>query len=344
MMLILLNLHQLNKKGDLKMSAIQNRMEFLFLYEAKDCNPNGDPLDENRPRTDPETGVATVTDVRIKRTVRDYLYEVKGLEILIRDTEDAEGYLKDGKGRCDDFLTAANVTKDDTITSMVSKVQQTILEKCIDARLFGATLPVEFGKKASSIKLTGPVQISGFNRSLHRVSPQVVQGTAAFASKKGATQKSFREDHLLPYALISVYGVVNEIAARTTELSEDDVNLLMEGLWRGTESLISRSKMGHQPLFLMKVEYKDGHRIGDLSGRIRLVSEKEDTTIRSVEDYQVEVTHLLNALEKAGPDCVSAIDVKQDDRLIFRDEDYEGNFETLVEDKRGMGVNLLRLG
>ena len=62
--------------------SVANRQEILFIYEAKDCNPNGDPLDENKPRTDPETGVATVTDVRIKRTVRDYLHQVKGQEIL----------------------------------------------------------------------------------------------------------------------------------------------------------------------------------------------------------------------------------------------------------------------
>ena len=57
--------------------VVKNRQEILFLYEARDCNPNGDPLDENRPRTDPETGVATVTDVRIKRTVRDYIMSLE---------------------------------------------------------------------------------------------------------------------------------------------------------------------------------------------------------------------------------------------------------------------------
>ena len=324
------------------MAAIQDRMEFLFLYEAKDCNPNGDPLDENRPRTDPETGVATVTDVRIKRTIRDYLYQVKELEILVRDTEDGQGYLKDAKGRCDDFSDAAGVTKDDTITSMVSKVRSTILEKCIDARLFGSTLPVEFGKKKSSIKLTGPVQISGFNRSLHRVSPQVIQGTAAFAAKKGMTQKSFREDHLLPYALIASYGVVNEVAAKTTGLSEEDVSLLLEGLWRGTESLISRSKMGHQPLFLMRVRYKDGHRIGDLAGRLSLKTEKEETQIRSLEDYRVDVTKLFDALENSK-DRVESIDLMQDDRLIFRDGEQEGLFESLAQ-RRGCAVHPLNLG
>ena len=310
-------------------NSIKNRMEILFLYETKDCNPNGDPLDENKPRTDPETGVATVTDVRIKRTVRDYLFQTKDLEILVRDTEDEQGYLKDGKGRCDDFLNEAGVTQADTITDMVSKVRDTILGHCIDARLFGATLPVEFGRKKSSIRLTGPVQFSGFNRSLHRVSPQLIQGTAGFASRKNATQKSFREDHILPYALISAYGIVNEIAANTTELSEDDVSLLFEGLWKGTESLISRSKMGHQPLLLLVISYANGRRLGDLSGRISLTSEKEDIAIRSLDDYEINITQLLDGLSELKDD-IEELKIVQDSRLKLRDGDNAGDFTSLA--------------
>ncbi len=310
-------------------NSIKNRMEILFLYETKDCNPNGDPLDENKPRTDPETGVATVTDVRIKRTVRDYLLQSKNLEILVRDTEDEQGYLKDGKGRCDDFLNEAGVTQADTITDMVSKVRDTILGHCIDARLFGATLPVEFGRKKSSIRLTGPVQFSGFNRSLHRVSPQLIQGTAGFASRKNATQKSFREDHILPYALISAYGIVNEIAAQTTKLSEDDVSLLLEGLWKGTESLISRSKMGHQPLLLLVINYANGRRLGDLSGRISLTSEKEDIAIRSIDDYEINIAKLLDGLSELKDD-IEGLEIVQDSRLTLRDWDSEGDFTSLA--------------
>lgn len=310
-------------------NSIKNRMEILFLYETKDCNPNGDPLDENKPRTDPETGVATVTDVRIKRTVRDYLLQSKNLEILVRDTEDEQGYLKDGKGRCDDFLNEAGVTQADTITDMVSKVRDTILGHCIDARLFGATLPVEFGRKKSSIRLTGPVQFSGFNRSLHRVSPQLIQGTAGFASRKNATQKSFREDHILPYALISAYGIVNEIAAQTTKLSEDDVSLLLEGLWKGTESLISRSKMGHQPLLLLVINYANGRRLGDLSGRISLTSEKEDIAIRSIDDYEINIAKLLDGLSELKDD-IEGLEIVQDSRLKLRDGDSEGDFTSLA--------------
>ena len=310
-------------------NLIENRMEILFLYEAKDCNPNGDPLDENKPRTDPETGVATVTDVRIKRTVRDYLFQTKDLEILVRDTEDEQGYLKDGKGRCDDFLAEAGVAKTDTITEMVSKTRNTILDRCIDARLFGATLPVEFGGKKSSIRLTGPVQFSGFNRSLHRVSPQLIQGTAGFASKKNSTQKSFREDHILPYALISTYGIVNEVAAKTTKLSKNDVSLLLEGLWKGTESLISRSKIGHQPILLLAISYANGRRLGDLSSRISLTSQKDHLAIRSIDDYEINISQLLDGLSELK-DEIKGLEIVQDSRLKLRAGDNEGDFTSLA--------------
>ncbi|HON73139.1 MAG TPA: type I CRISPR-associated protein Cas7, partial [bacterium] len=64
---------------------IKNRSEILFLYDATNINPNGDPLDENKPRIDEETGINIVTDVRLKRTIRDYLFDYKGIEVFIRE-------------------------------------------------------------------------------------------------------------------------------------------------------------------------------------------------------------------------------------------------------------------
>ena len=64
------------------MSIVKNRSEILFLYDVTDANPNGDPVDENKPRIDEETGINLVTDVRLKRTIRDYLYYYKGLDVL----------------------------------------------------------------------------------------------------------------------------------------------------------------------------------------------------------------------------------------------------------------------
>lgn len=299
------------------MAIVKNRSEILFLYHVKDANPNGDPLDENRPRTDPDTGVATVTDVRVKRTIRDYWMNNRGYngengsDILMRDTFTDEGYLKDGKGRARSFLSDGG-KEFDTVLVAEKEIKEAILGRCIDARTFGCTLPVEVKVKASgkgkaktdkgSVTLTGPVQFSGFNRSLHPVAPVFVQGTAGFASTDTAKQKSFREDYLLPYACIACYGIVNEIAAKSTDMTEDDVKLVLEGLWRGTENLISRSKMGHQPLMLLHLEYTDNYRIGDLASRISLKAKDDSKTgaqLRDTSEFTIDASRLQAAIEKA---------------------------------------------
>ena len=328
------------------MTTVSNRSEILFLYHVKDANPNGDPLDENRPRTDPDTGVATVTDVRIKRTIRDYWINNLGYDgsgdkdVLMRDTFTEEGYLKDGKGRARSFLEDAD-NEFKSVLEAEAVMQEAILTRCIDARVFGCTLPVEVKIKESkgkaktdkgSVTLTGPVQFSGFNRSLHQVAPVFVQGTAGFASTATAKQKSFREDYLLPYACIACYGVVNEIAAKTTKMSDDDVRLVLEGLWRGTENLISRSKMGHQPLLLVHLEYRDNYRIGDLASRVSLLSKdgKPDTQLRGTADFSIDASQLNDAIEKAEKhNRIVAKSFLKDDALKVEGVDFT-KFENLT--------------
>lgn len=312
------------------MTDVKDRMELLFLYETKDCNPNGDPLEENRPRTDPDTGVALVTDVRIKRTIRDYLHYVKGEDILVRDTHDQEGYLKEGKGRALDFEEIANISKDDNIQIAVNKLQEAILNNCIDARLFGTTLPVEHQKKKSSIKVTGPVQFSGFSRSLHKVNPLFVQGTAAFAGSAKSTQKSFREDYILPYALIATYGIINEVSAKYSNLTNEDLDMLMEGLWQGTASLTSRSKVGHTPLFLIRINYKGQKQIGNLAGKLKLETEIDDTKIRDASEYKVDISKLQETIISNKKD-IKSIDFVQDPNIIFISKGKSGRFDELIE-------------
>jgi len=85
--------------------TIKNRSEILFIYDIRDGNPNGDPMDENKPRIDEETGVNLVTDVRLKRTIRDYPHNFKGQEILVREIiyDAKNGFIQDGKKRAKDF-------------------------------------------------------------------------------------------------------------------------------------------------------------------------------------------------------------------------------------------------
>jgi CRISPR-associated protein Csh2 len=301
------------------MKAIENRYEILFLYEAKDCNPNGDPLDENRPRTDPETGEATITDVRIKRTIRDYFLAIEpvvenrlkaGTEILIRDTLKKDGLLSQGKDRAEHFIDDA--IKDKKGTEKLNALQNAIMTSCIDARLFGCAIPM--GKNEPSLKVTGPVQFMPFNRSLHRVSPQMIQQTAAFAGKEKATQKSFAERWILPYAMISAYGVANEFAAGTTGMTSEDLKNLLKALWLGTAQLNTHSKMGHDPMLLLVVENKSGHQIGALQRRIKMTNQKvEDTAIRDATQFNIDFSDLFEAIKQCGH--VVRVLVRQNTRL-----------------------------
>ena len=280
---------------------ISKRSELLFLYDVKDINPNGDPLDENKPRIDEETMENLVSDVRLKRTVRDYLYDCKGMEIFIRGRRDDDGHLKGKKT----ILDENNISNADDL-----------IKKYIDMRLFGATAAIskkgkkvskkpeqddaDAGKNEKNIILTGPVQFR-IGRSLHRVKLSFIKGTTVMPSQEtGKAQGTFTEQYVLPYSLIGFYGIVNENAAKTTKLTDDDVNSLMDGLWNGTKNLISRSKVGQMPRFLLRIIYKEkNYHIGDLNALI--VKEKSDILdeeIRNITQIPLDITLLVNALIK----------------------------------------------
>lgn len=276
---------------------IKNRSEILFIYDIRDGNPNGDPLDENKPRIDEETGTNLVTDVRLKRTIRDYLHNFKGIEIFVREVVyDTEGHIQDGKMRAGNFGNDA----------------KKILGECIDIRLFGGVIPL----KEDSITYTGPVQFK-MGRSLHRVTMKHIKGTGAFASKEGSKQATFREEDILPYSLILFYGIINENAAKHTHLTEDDVKLLLEGTWNGTKSLISRTKAGQVPRLLLKVNYsKENYHIGDLDKMLKLTTEIPHENIRGTEDFKIEMSNLISKLA-AEKGSIKDIEISADDRITF---------------------------
>ena len=275
--------------------VIKNRSEIVFLYDIKDANPNGDPLDENKPRIDEETGINIVTDVRLKRTIRDYLMNFKNEEIFIKELRKKDGKLK---------------TKEDRLDDLEIKTPEDMLNACVDIRLFGATAAI----KKKTITFTGPVQFR-FGRSLHKVVLTFVKGTTVMPSKEAKGQGTFTETHILPYSLICFYGIINENAAKHTNLTDDDVKLLLEGMWNGTKNLISRSKAGQIPRLLLKVNYKEeNYHIGDLDKLIELKSEKNDEEIRDISDIALDASELIKTLND-HKDKIKSIDLKVDDRV-----------------------------
>ncbi|MDD4526519.1 MAG: type I-B CRISPR-associated protein Cas7/Csh2 [Candidatus Margulisbacteria bacterium] len=303
------------------MTELKNRSELLFLYDIKDCNPNGDPMDENKPRIDEETRINIVTDVRLKRTIRDYMFNYKGYngnngkDIFCRQTESKKekGGLNDGKSRAGDF-GKDKVEKD-----------KRILTECIDVRLFGGVIPLD----KDSITYTGPVQFK-MGRSLHQVDLVHIKGTGAFASQEGKHQQAFREEYVLPYSLIAFYGVINENAAKHTGLSEEDTEELLEAMWKGTKNLLSRSKMGHSPRLLVRVVYKkDNFFIGELDKLIRLDAQLSDEKLRDISEVKIDLQNFSDKVVK-NKDKIEKVIVIKDDRCVLSNID---TIKSLIEYK-----------
>lgn len=262
--------------------SFKQRREFLFLYSVKDANPNGDPLNSNHPRYDEETGQVLVSDVRIKRTIRDQW--IREGEVVFID-----GEAKTANARIKELQEAFKVSTGKDICS-----------RCIDTRLFGVTYPVD----KESFSWIGPVQFK-WGRSLHRVKPELVQGTAAFARKEESEQRSFRNEYLVPFALLGIYGIANQYAALNTGATDDDMEKLKKSLWQGTTNLITRSKIGHTPQLLIEVVYKPDFQgaIGSLDDKVSIkkatdgsaFNKDEEYSIRGMKDIIVDITPVVQS-------------------------------------------------
>jgi len=282
-----------------------NRREFLYLYDLKNVNPNGDP-DTNSPRIDPATNRCYVTDVRLKRYIRDLLAVKFGEDAILvtRLGNEPVSLQKRVEARLESLEYTAETVRD------------VLCQTFIDLRMFGSPLAFNLkkNKKDKDSKgekkipsLTGPIQIQ-FGESLHPVIPVTVHGTSQLASEDGKGVGTFTDTTILPYAVIAFHGLINEYAARHTDLSDEDVALFLDTLWksvRESPSANTRSKTGQQPLFLLSVTYAAGseYHIGRLADRIELAPAGETplTDLRGPEDYRIGFDPLLAALDDARP-------------------------------------------
>lgn len=320
------------------------RSEVMFLYDVQDGNPNGDPLNGNKPRMDENSKINIVSDVRLKRTIRDYLSDYQGYDIFIRETEYVNGddvFIKDAKRRAIDYSSTGGKYK--SLSDGCKDLRKNILDECIDVRLFGATIPLELdtGKKKkekSGIDLTGPVQFKNA-RSLNKVNPISIKGTGAFASGDNKTTSTFREEYNLPYSLINFYGIINENAAVDTNLSNRDIDVLMDAIWNGTKNLITRSKIGQIPRVLLQIEYcEDYYHIGDLNNMISLDITDSDCKvsedIRNITEFTLDCNLLINVLLE-NKDKIKCVHYKVDNMVTFKDF---GHFSYVIKHLEDNGV------
>ncbi|MCK6509472.1 type I-B CRISPR-associated protein Cas7/Csh2 [Myxococcota bacterium] len=281
--------------------VLEQRHEILYLYDARMGNPNGDPS-ENRPRVLPD-GTHYVTDVRLKRFVRDFL-SGQGQDILV-DTREKTTNLT---GR-----VLAYLEKTGKKEANGKELVDILLESFVDARLFGSSLAFkerekDGAKEKEKVKLeadpktlTGAVQFN-HGEVLHKAEEVDIYGTSVFGSTEEKKQGTFTSYHGLRYALIGFHGVANEHNAKRTRMTQADYDTLLGALWKGVRSAANtRTKMGQMPQLLVSVRYKKAaeFQLGGMLPYVRLVGVdgKAETAWSCAADYRVDLSRLVDRLK-----------------------------------------------
>ena len=240
-------------------TPIKNRYDFVILFDVENGNPNGNPDAGNMPRIDPETGYGLVTDVCLKRKIRNYVEDLK---------EEAPGYriyVKEGVplNRSDaEALTAVGVSGDLKAAKKADpgidkKLRDFMCSNFYDIRTFGAVMTTFVKGALNCGQVRGPVQLN-FARSIDPIVPQEVTITrVAIATETDAEKKSTEmgRKHIVPYALYRAEGYVSaNLARKTTGFSEDDLQLLWQAILNMFENdhSAARGKMAVRELIVFK--------------------------------------------------------------------------------------------
>ncbi len=283
--------------------AIKNRCDFVVLFDVENGNPNGDPDSGNMPRIDPETGCGLVTDVCLKRKIRNYVETVK---------EDAPGwriYIKDQVplNRSDaEALTYLGVTGDlkaakKADPSLDVKVRDFMCQNFFDIRTFGAVMTTFVKGNLNCGQVRGPVQL-GFARSIDPILPQEVTITRVAITTEADAEKKGTEmgrKHIVPYGLYRVEGYVSaNLARKTTGFSEEDLNMLWEAILNMFEHdhSAARGKMAVRDLIIFRHDSELGNAPSyKLFDKVKVARNEGVIAPRSYADYTVTVEEDLPA-------------------------------------------------
>ena len=223
--------------------VIKNRYEFVVLFDVENGNPNGDPDAGNMPRIDPESGLGLVTDVCLKRKIRNYIETVKedaeGYKIYIKDDvplnrSDREACASVGVEETDEKKVTESLKKLKKNDENVDiKIRDYMCQNFFDIRTFGAVMTTFVKAALNCGQVRGPVQL-GFARSIDPIVSQEVTITrVAITTEKDAANKSTEmgRKSVVPYGLYRVEGYVSaNLARKVTGFSEEDLELLWEAI------------------------------------------------------------------------------------------------------------------
>lgn len=247
-------------------TPIKNRYDFVILFDVENGNPNGNPDAGNMPRIDPETGYGLVTDVCLKRKIRNYVEDLK------EDTPGYRIYVKEGVplNRSDaEALTAVGVSGDlkaakKSDPGIDKKLRDFMCSNFYDIRTFGAVMTTFVKGALNCGQVRGPVQLS-FARSIDPIVPQEVTITRVAITTEADAEKKGTEmgrKHIVPYALYRAEGYVSaNLARKITGFSEDDLQLLWQAILNMFENdhSAARGKMAVRELIVFKHDSELGN-------------------------------------------------------------------------------------
>lgn len=283
--------------------VIKNRYDFVILFDVENGNPNGDPDAGNMPRIDPETGCGLVTDVCLKRKIRNYVETAKedapGYRIYIKDQvplqrSDAEALTYLG---VKEDLKAAK--KDNP--ELDKKIRDFMCQNFYDIRTFGAVMTTFVKGALNCGQVRGPVQL-GFARSIDPILPQEITITRVAITTEADAEKKDTEmgrKYIVPYGLYRAEGYVSaNLARKTTGFSNEDLELLWQAILNMFENdhSAARGKMAVRDLIVFRHDSELGNAPSYKLFDLVQVQRNEGVTVpRSYRDYTVTVADNMPA-------------------------------------------------
>ena len=288
------------------MSELKNRYDFMLVFDVKDGNPNGDPDAGNLPRVDAETGQGIVTDVCLKRKVRNYIQLTKGAEAgydifvkekAILNNEIGAAYQKLGIDLTKPPTDATDGKKRNKEGQgqggEITSARQQMCKDYFDIRTFGAVMST--GANAGQVR--GPVQLT-FARSVdpivtleHSITRMAV-ATEAEAEKQGGDNRTMGRKNTVPYGLYVAYGFVSPTLASQTGFSEED----LDELWKALVGMFDQDHSAARGLMATEklIVFKHATALGNapshkLFDRVQIVRNADVAVPRSFKDYTVVI-------------------------------------------------------
>ena len=303
-------------------SIISENSDFLFIYDATLCNPNGDPDQENKPRMDYDTDINMVTDTRIKRYIRDYL-KATGNEIfvdmegdtkvspdsklkavinrILADESEVENIFINKDVLKNTFKEIINQKKDtENIFKLLQDkknielnsyiLEQIIKEKFVDIRMFGSAFAVGGFTKA----YTGAIQLN-WGYSLHKVD---LLDSNTIVTTMNDGNSTFGKDYRVHYSMLAFNGTINKYTAKTTGLTVGDRDLFRKMIWESISAMPTRSKLNQYPKLYVEIIYNDGFSNGGLGDLRNYVETTPGDHVRAINDVKINLSKLKTVIEE----------------------------------------------